>query len=242
MGKELDQQEIDLVAVRVHPGCPAEMVLQQGLQTFFAGQTRGLKELAQLMDLDLLVHFEKPLAGLFHGLLRRIFHAGFEIGARGQFDHKLPSQCAVQRMEQARFPPLRSQVLLFRFQSHGFTIQLETSWVKRATTAVRPLVYCRATTETSASSVPSEFCTFSRSANSSGRVEENNTSRAVPNSITVFSAQSFPSPATRVRRTGIRTGLASGKNFASLAVQLSCRTRARPVACVDTANTSVFQG
>ena len=63
-------------------------------------------------------------------------------------------------MEQARFPPLRSQVLLFRFQSHGFTIQLETSWVKRAATAVRPLVYCRATTEASASSVPSEFCSL----------------------------------------------------------------------------------
>src|SRR5271169_4142849 len=116
------------------------------------------------MDLDLLVHFKKPLAGLLHRLSRRIFQAGFQVGARGQLDHKLAPQGTVQRMEQARLAPLRSQVLRFRFQSHGFTIQLETSWVKRAATAVRPLVYCSATTEASAFNVPSEFSRRSRSA------------------------------------------------------------------------------
>src|ERR1700675_1246645 len=104
-------------------------------------------------------------------------------------------------MEQTRLAPLPGQVFGLHFQSHGFTIQLETSWVKRAATAVRPLVYCSATTEASASSVPSEFCSRRRSANSSGRVEENNTSRGVPNSITVLSVQTFPSPITRVKRT-----------------------------------------
>ena len=37
MGEELDQQEIDLVAVRVHSGGAVEMMLEQGLQGFFAG-------------------------------------------------------------------------------------------------------------------------------------------------------------------------------------------------------------
>ena len=120
MGKELDQQEIDLVAVRVNPGGAVEMVLQQGLQAFFAGQARGLQELAQLMDLDLLVHFEKPLAGLLDRLLRRIFHAGFQVGARGQFDHKLAPQSAVQRMEQARFAPLRGQDPAFSVSESWF--------------------------------------------------------------------------------------------------------------------------
>src|SRR5882724_4037938 len=144
-------------------------------------------------------------------------------------------------MEQARFAPLRGQVLRFRCHSHDFTIQLETSWVKRAATAVRPLVYCSATTEASASSVPSEFCSRNKSANSRGKVDENRTSRAVPNSITVLSVEAF-SPTTRVKRTGMRTGLASGKNFASLAVLLSCRMRALPVACVGTPIPRFLQG
>src|ERR1700693_2324694 len=218
------------------------MVFQQRLQAFLAGQTRGLKELAQLMDLDLLVHIGKPLASLLDGLLRRIIDARFQILASRQFDHKLAGQGAVQRMEQARFAPLGGEVLRFRCHGHGFTIQLETSWVKRAATAVRPRVYCNATTEASASSVPSEFCSLSMSANSSGKVEGNNTSRAVPNSITVLSVHAFPSPTTRVRRTGMRTGLASGKHFASLAVQLSCRARALPVAGVGTAVPRDLQG
>src|SRR6266436_3014784 len=88
MGKELDQEEIDLVAVRVNPDRPIEMVLQQGLQGFFAGQTCGLKELAQLMDFYFLVHFQEPSAGLLHRFLRWILHAGLQVGTRrGQLDH-----------------------------------------------------------------------------------------------------------------------------------------------------------
>src|SRR5882724_9043134 len=132
MGKELDQEEIDLVAVRVNPDRPIEMVLQQGLQGFFAGQTCGLKELAQLMDFYFLVHFQEPSAGLFHRFLWWNLQTGLQVGTRrGQLDDKFAPQGTVQRMEQARLAPLRGQVLRFRFQSHGFTIQLETSWVKR---------------------------------------------------------------------------------------------------------------
>ena len=86
------------------------MVFQQSLQSLFAGQTCSLKELAQLMDLYLLVHFEKPLPGLLDRLLRRLFNAGFPVGARGQFDDELAPQRTVQRMEQARLTPLRGQI------------------------------------------------------------------------------------------------------------------------------------
>ena len=208
MGEELDQQEIDLVAVGVHPGVAVEMVLQQSLQGFFAGQACSLKKLAQLMDLNLLVHFEQPLAGLFDRLLRRIFQTEFQVGARrGQFDDELAPQRAVQRMEQARLAPLRGQVLRFRFQSHGFTIQLETSWVKRAATAVRPLVYCSATTEASAFSVPSEFSRRSRSANSSGKSgrEQHFTGRTELNHRAFGTDVSFPHHSRQAHRNAYRT-------------------------------------
>src|SRR5580704_4566567 len=107
------------------------------------------------------------------------------------------------------------------FHYSGFTIQLATSPVKRAATAVRPPLYCTATTQASVSSVPSEFRSRSLSANSSGKVEAKSTSLGVPNSMTVLSV-SVPLPlTTRVRCTGIRTGVALGKNFASLVVELS---------------------
>src|SRR5712692_1760601 len=137
-------------------------------------------------------------------------------------------------MEQARRTPLGGQFIGLRYFIHGFTIQLATSRVKRAATAVRPPVYCRATTEASASSVPSEFWSRSISANSTGRVEANSTSRDVPNSMTVLSLKALPSLPTRVKRTGIRTGLASGKNFASLAVELSRAERAVATASLGT--------
>src|SRR5580704_908775 len=107
------------------------------------------------------------------------------------------------------------------FHYSGFTIQLATSPVKRAATAVRPPLYCTATTQASVSSVPSEFCSRSLSANSRGKVEAKSTSLGVPNSMIVLSVKAPLSSATRVRRTGIRTGVALGKNFASLVVELS---------------------
>jgi hypothetical protein len=72
------------------------------------------------------------------------------------------------------------------------------------------------------------------SANSSGRFEENNTSRDVPNSITVFSLKPFPGFSRRVNRTGIRTGVASGKNLASFEMELSRPERAVAVAALAT--------
>src|SRR5438477_7422068 len=194
------------------------------------------------MDLNLLIHFEKPLPSMLHRFLGRIVNGRLQISARRQVNDKLACQSAVEGMEQACFAPLGGQVFRFRSNGHGFTIQLETDCVNRAATAVRPLVYCSATTEASASSVPSEFCRRSISANSKGKVEEKSTSRVVPNSITVLSEQEFPSPTTRVKRTGMRTGLASGKNLANLAVELSCRMRALPVACVGTAGYLDVQG
>src|SRR4029077_12709821 len=180
------------------------------------------------MHLDALVHFPEPLAGQLNRFLRRRVNARLQVAASRQINHEFPSQSYVQRMEQARSAPLRVQVL--RCGSHVLTIQFVTSWVKRAATAVRPPVYCSATTETSVSSVPSEFCTRNMSANSRGKVETKSTSRDVPNSITVLSVNASPSPATRVRRIGMRTGLAAGKNLANLAVELSRGERARPAA------------
>src|SRR5580692_106149 len=107
------------------------------------------------------------------------------------------------------------------FHYSGFTIQLATSPVKRAATAVRPPLYCTATTQASVSRVPSEFCTRSLSANSSGKLEANSTSVGVPNSMIVLSLNAPLPFARRVRRTGMRTGVALGKNLASLAVELS---------------------
>ena len=95
MGKILDQQEVNLVAVRVKPCRAVQMVLEQGLQAFFAGQICGLKKLAQLMDLYLLIHFQEPLAGAFHGLLCGFFKTCFQILTSGQVDHKLASQCSI---------------------------------------------------------------------------------------------------------------------------------------------------
>src|SRR5207248_4908918 len=204
------------------------MMLQQSPQCLFAGQSCGLQELGQLVHLDARIHIQKPAAGLLDRFLRGSVGAGFQVGARRQIDHKFAGQGGVERVKQPGSTPLHRQITNFGCIGHSFTIQLATSRVKRAATAVRPPVLCSATTDASASSVPSEFCSRRVSANSSGNVEANNTSCGVPNSMTVLSVKGFPS-ATRVKRTGIRTGLASGKNFASLPVDVS-RARAAALA------------
>src|SRR5712692_5352486 len=234
MGKELDQQKISFVAVGAGALRLVQIVLQKRAQALLAGQTGGLEKLPQLMHLDALVHLQKPLAGLFNRFLRRSINAGFQVAAGRQLDHELAGQGGIQGVEQTRRAPLRGRLIRLRYFGHGFTIQLATSRVKRAATAVGPPVYCKATTEASASKVPSEFCSRNVSANSRGRVEANNTSRAVPNSMIVLSVKASPSFATRVKRTGMRTGLASGKNFASLAVELSRLERAVATASFGT--------
>ena len=220
-----------------------QMVLQQGLQAFLAGQACGLKELAQLMDLDLLVHFEEPLAGLFDRLLRRIFQAGFQVGAKraARSQTRAPTRCTEDGAGALRATPrpdpsfsvseswFHDPVGDFLGKagsdggaSAGILQRHHGSFgVQRAVGILQPQPVGKLQRQS--------------------RREQTLPGR-VPNSITVLSVQTFPSPTTRVKRTGMRTGLASGKNFASLAVQLSCRTRARPVACVGTANTSVLQG
>jgi len=113
-----------------------------------------------------------------------------------------------------------------RIQSPGFTIQLETSPEKRAATAIRPSCTCKATTAASARRDPSEFSTRTRPANSNGRRETNKTSRGVPYSITVCSETALAASSIPVIRTGIRTGVASGKNRARRAMQDSERNAA----------------
>src|SRR5512146_1423557 len=55
----------------------------------------------------------------------------------------------------------------------------------------------------------------------------NSTSRGVPYSITVFSDSRSPLSSTPVTRTGMRTGVASGKNFASREMQVSVCSEAK---------------
>ena len=76
-------------------GRAMQMMLQQGLQAFLACQVGGLQKLAQLMDLYLLVHLQKPFASLLHGLLGRIVDGCFQIVASGQVDHEFAGQCVV---------------------------------------------------------------------------------------------------------------------------------------------------
>jgi hypothetical protein len=104
----------------------------------------------------------------------------------------------------------------FHFQRPRFTIQFKGSRTNRAATAVWPLWSCNATTLASVLSDPSAFSTRNCVANSSGMRDVNMTSRGVPNSITVSSLQTSPAESIPVTRTGIWTGVASGKNWASL--------------------------
>src|SRR5579859_6162151 len=64
MGKELDQQKVDFVAIGVGVFLLAQMMNQQSAQTIVAAQGRGLEKLAQLMDLNVGVHVGKQLPGL----------------------------------------------------------------------------------------------------------------------------------------------------------------------------------
>ena len=205
VGKKLDQQKIDLVAVRVHPGCRLRWCSSRVCRPYLALVARGLKELARLMDLDLLVHIDA-----LGGLVPRTPAADLPSRSRsGQGGSSITnSRPSALYEDGATLPPLRSQVLLFRFWSSFRTIR--GNFLGKAGN------HCGASAGTVQGRrelrrpVCHRSCTWRRSATST-TVEENNTSRAVPNSMTVLSVQSFPSPATRVKRTGIRTGLASGK-------------------------------
>src|SRR5450432_2164542 len=210
------------------------MVQQKCAQRLVVCDGRSLQKLPKLMDLDALVHVKKPLPGLFHGFRGGSIDTGLEIGARRQFNHTLAGQCGIEGIKQASPTPVLAKFVQVRCRTHIFTIQFVTACVKRAATALRSPLYCTATTQASVSSVPSEFCSRNISTNSRGRLEANKTSRAVPYSITVLSEYVFPSFAIRVNRTGMRTCVASGKNFASLLVELSLDERARAVAALGT--------
>src|SRR5665213_1980899 len=109
----------------------------------------------------------------------------------------LACQCAVKRIDQPGNLPFGFQVRErrlsgFWIHTHCLTIQLVAESLRRAATAVRSPLYCKATTQASVSRVPSEFCNRSMSANSRGRLEANKTSRAVPNSTIVVSLAGLP--------------------------------------------------
>jgi hypothetical protein len=111
-------------------------------------------------------------------------------------------------------------------QSPGFTIQFVTSPENLAATAIRPSCTCNATTAASARNDPSAFSTRTLPANSSGSRDTNSTSRGVPYSITVCSETVPVGSSMPVIRTGIRTGVASGKNRASRVMHDSERNAA----------------
>jgi len=59
----LHQQKVDLVAGRIIFGRLGEEMLQQGEHALLIHQCAGLKELAQLIDLNGLVHLGQPRDG-----------------------------------------------------------------------------------------------------------------------------------------------------------------------------------
>ena len=100
---------------------------------------RGVAEdVPQLVHLDALVHILEPFPRMFDRLQRRRLNAGFKISGRWHIDYKLSRQGDIKRVQQACFMPLAGQIAVCWCWRHGFTIQLATSWVKRAATAVRP--------------------------------------------------------------------------------------------------------
>ena len=92
MRKELHQQEVNLVAIRIRVFRPAQMMSQQGAKSFIAPHRRCLQELAKLMHLNTRIHVLKQLPGLFDRFLWWRIHSGFQIAVRRQIDHELPSQ------------------------------------------------------------------------------------------------------------------------------------------------------
>jgi hypothetical protein len=95
MRKELNEQEINLVAVGIGLLLPMQMMKQQGPQSFVTAYGRRLQELAKLMHLNAGIQVGKQLPGLFDRFLRRGIHASFEIGVRWQIDHEFPCQRGV---------------------------------------------------------------------------------------------------------------------------------------------------
>jgi hypothetical protein len=95
MGKELNQQEVNLVTVGIGVFLPAQMMNQQSAQGFIAADRRGLQELTKLMYLNARVQVSKQLPGLLDRFLRRRIHAGFKIIVVRQINHELPSQRSI---------------------------------------------------------------------------------------------------------------------------------------------------
>jgi hypothetical protein len=64
-----------------------------------------LEELAQLVNLDFVIHLVQPLLGLLDGLASGRVHVGLEVGAAGQVDDELTGHFGVNGMKAARARP-----------------------------------------------------------------------------------------------------------------------------------------
>ena len=87
--EKLDQEEVDLVTVGRRLLFLVQMVQQQCLQQLRRHQRGGLQELAQLVNLNTLVHVLQPLASLLDRLLRRLLDACLQIDAGRQVNDEL---------------------------------------------------------------------------------------------------------------------------------------------------------
>ena len=106
MGKELNQQEVDLVAIRTAALQLAQVMLKHGAQAVLAGQSGGLQELAQLMDLYALIHVREPLLGLLDRLLRRSLYSAFQVTTAWKLDYELPVERAIEGVKEKQLLPL----------------------------------------------------------------------------------------------------------------------------------------
>jgi hypothetical protein len=106
MGKELNQKEVDFVAIGIRVFLPAQVVKQQSAQSIVAADRRGLQELTQLMHLNVRVQFRKQLPGLLDRFLGGRIDAGFQIAVMWQIDHEFAGQRGIEGVKQAGFAPL----------------------------------------------------------------------------------------------------------------------------------------
>jgi len=106
MGKELNQQEVDLVAIRTAALKLSQVMLKHCAQAVLGGQRSVLKELAQLMDLNALIHVREPLLGLFNRVLGWSLYSGFQVATAWKVDYELPVERAIEWVKEKQFLPL----------------------------------------------------------------------------------------------------------------------------------------
>ena len=107
-GEVLNEKEIDFVPVHIVLRRLAEVAHDQGAQTAFAGVQRGgLQELAQLVDLDLLIHGVQPGLHLLGKLFLGLFLQNALILGKRNFDLQVLGERDVNGEDGTSFFPLR---------------------------------------------------------------------------------------------------------------------------------------